>query len=83
MSGGVQPTAREAGGGGYLVRNGAQLVLTGTFIRPPRTPVNPPLYSEWGLLFFLLLLSPTTSKIGSLFRFAVYMQFELYTAVAA
>jgi len=44
MSGGAQPTARRAGGGGYLVRNGAQLVLTGTFIRPPRTSLNPPLH---------------------------------------
>ena len=44
MSGGAQPTARRAGGGGHLVRNGAQLVLTGTFIRPPRTSLNPPLH---------------------------------------
>ena len=58
MSGGAQPTARRAGGGGYLVRNGAQLVLTGTFIRPPRTSLNPPLYSEWGSTFFSVAVVP-------------------------
>ena len=75
MSGGAQPTARRAGGGGYLVKNGAQLVLTGTFIRPPRTSLNPPLYSEWGLLFFSVAVVPNNIQKGppSIYRLHLAM----------